>query len=129
IQAMDGPINFGERDRWWGLVVEGFQEPMYGMNYNPPYYQQLFENYGFQPFFYQLCLGMSPKQPLSDKVFSRHAIFDKDPDLRVKHIEKSHLGKYAEDFTTVYNAAWAGHGGLKQMKKEQVLQMFKKMKP
>jgi len=43
MEAMDGPVNFGERDRWWGLVVEGFQEPMYCMNYNYPYYQQLFE--------------------------------------------------------------------------------------
>src|SRR6478735_9010058 len=33
MEAMDGPINFGERDRWWGLVVKGFQEPLYGMNY------------------------------------------------------------------------------------------------
>jgi hypothetical protein len=29
----------------------------------------------------------------------------------------------------VYNAAWAGHGGLKEIKKEQVVLMFKKMKP
>jgi hypothetical protein len=40
--AMDGPINFGERDTWWGLVTQGFHEPMYRMNFNPPYYQQLF---------------------------------------------------------------------------------------
>lgn len=46
MQAMDGPINFGERDRWWGLIVEGFQSPLYCMNYNPSYYQQLFETYG-----------------------------------------------------------------------------------
>ncbi|MEO5501703.1 MAG: hypothetical protein ABIR31_09700, partial [Ginsengibacter sp.] len=37
MEAMDGPINFGERDRWWGLVVEGFKPPIYLMNYNPPY--------------------------------------------------------------------------------------------
>ena len=24
MEAMDGPINFGERDKWWGLLVEGF---------------------------------------------------------------------------------------------------------
>ena len=36
IEAIDGPINFGERDRWWGLLVEGFHEPPYGLNYNPP---------------------------------------------------------------------------------------------
>ena len=34
MEAMDGPINFGERDRWWGLVTEGFKPPIYLMNYN-----------------------------------------------------------------------------------------------
>jgi hypothetical protein len=30
MEAMDGPINFGNRDRWWGLLVEGFdKEPNY----------------------------------------------------------------------------------------------------
>ena len=129
MEAMDGPINFGERDRWWGLVVEGFQPPLYGMNYNPPYYQELFENYGFQPFFHQICFGMKPKNELSDKVIERHAIYEKDPQFSVRNIEKTKLEKYAGDFATVYNAAWAGHGGLKELKKDQVMIMFKKMKP
>ena len=48
-EAMDGPINFGDRDKWWGLLVEGFtSEPMYGMSFNPDYYEALFANYGFQ---------------------------------------------------------------------------------
>ncbi|MDB5207760.1 MAG: hypothetical protein JWR72_2835, partial [Flavisolibacter sp.] len=129
VEAMDGPINFGERDRWWGLVVEGFQPPLYGMNYNPPYYQQLFETYGFQPFFHQVCFGMTPKNKLNDKVIERHALYEKDPAFTVRNMEKSKLEKYAADFATVYNAAWAGHGGLKELKKEQVVIMFKKMKP
>src|SRR5687768_8642808 len=57
MQAMDGPINFGERDRWWGLLVDGFQPPVYCLNYNQPYYQQLFENYGFKGFYNQICFG------------------------------------------------------------------------
>lgn len=129
MEAMDGPINFGERDRWWGLVVEGFQPPLYGMNYNPPYYQTLFETYGFRPFFHQICFGMKPKNKLSDKVIERHATYEKDPHFTVRNIEKNNLEKYAADFATVYNAAWAGHGGLKELKKEQVVIMFKKMKP
>lgn len=129
MEAMDGPINFGERDRWWGLVVEGFQPPLYGMNYNPPYYQALFETYGFQPFFDQICFGKKPKQKLSEKVLERHQLFEKDPQFSVRNLEKNKLEKYAADFATVYNAAWAGHGGLKEMKKEQVVLMFKKMKP
>jgi len=129
VEAMDGPINFGERDRWWGLVVEGFQEPLYGMNYNPPYYQQLFEHYGFRPFFHQICLGMDPKQALSAKLGERHAIYARDPAFSVQCIRKNEIPKFAADFATVYNAAWAGHGGLKELKKEQVVLMFKKMKP
>ena len=129
MEAMDGPINFGERDRWWGLLVEGFQSPLYAMNYNPPYYRQLFETYGFQPFFHQICFGKKPKKALSQKVVERHAIFGNDPQFSVRTIKKSMLEKYAADFTTVYNAAWAGHGGLKQLKKDQVMVMFKKMKP
>lgn len=127
--AMDGPINFGERDRWWGLVIEGFQSPLYGMNYNPPYYQQLFEQYGFQVFFNQLCMGMDPKSKLSSKIQERHDFFSSNPDIWARHADKKDLDKYASDFVAVYNAAWAGHEGLKTMKKEQAIQMFRKMKP
>ncbi|MER3469888.1 MAG: hypothetical protein C4330_00735 [Chitinophagaceae bacterium] len=129
MEAMDGPINFGERDRWWGLLVQGFQPPLYGMNYNPPYYQELLETYGFKPFFHQICLGMFPKKGISEKIKERHAFFEKDPSFKVKQIEKNKLRQYAADFTTVYNKAWAGHGGLKELKKDQVALMFQKMKP
>jgi hypothetical protein len=43
MEAMDGPINFGSRDRWWGLLIEGFdREPNYQCNYNFPYYKDFF---------------------------------------------------------------------------------------
>jgi len=129
MEAMDGPINFGERDRWWGVVVEGFQEPMYCMNYNYPYYQQLFENYGFKNFFNQICFGLDAKKKLHQKMYDRHALYDTDPDYTALCIKKNQLEKFAADFTTIYNKAWAGHGGLKELKKDQVLLMFKKMKP
>ena len=52
MEAMDGPINFGERDRYWGLLINGHQRaPIYGNAYQPAYYQSLFENYGFQVLF------------------------------------------------------------------------------
>lgn len=129
MEAMDGPINFGERDRWWGLVIEGFQQPLYCMNYNPPYYQSLFETYGFKPFFYQHCLGLDPKRKLNDKIAERHSALAAEGSFSAKYIDKNNLEKFAADFAAVYNAAWAGHGGLKEMKKEQVLLMFRKMKP
>jgi len=129
MEAMDGPVNFGERDRWWGLVTAGFQPPLYCMNYNLPYYVDLFKNYGFQLFFEQHCFFIKPKDPLNPKVIERHAVIAKDPDFSFSVIDKSRLEKFATDFATVYNKAWAGHGGLKQMPQEQAIIMFKKMKP
>jgi len=126
---MDGPINFGERDKWWGLVTEGFIEPLYGMNYNPPYYQSLFENYGFECFYNQICVGMKVKNPLQQKIWDRHDLIANDPAFSARHLKKRQLVQFASDFTEVYNKAWAGHGGLKEISKEQVVMMFKKMKP
>lgn len=129
MEAMDGPINFGERDRWWGMVTKGFTEPLYCMNYNPPYYVSFFEHYGFRPFFEQVCFHMEPKAPLDKKIWSRHAAIAANKDFSSAHIDKKQLEKFAGDFTEVYNKAWAGHGGLKELGREQVNMMFKKMKP
>jgi hypothetical protein len=129
MQAMDGPINFGERDKWWGLVVEGFQSPLYCMNYNPPYYRELFEQYGFQTFFNQVCFGMHPRETLLPKFHERHSKLSQDPAFSARHIEKSKLDDYAADFCTVYNKAWAGHGGNKELSLEQCKKIFRQMKP
>lgn len=129
MEAMDGPINFGERDRWWGLLVNGFEEPLYCMNYNPAYYQTLFENYGFKPYFHQLCFGMDVSTPLSAKMLKWHDFYAKHPDFTVEHIRKDNIEKYAEDFSIIYNKAWAKHGGGKTIELKQAKLIFAKMKP
>ncbi|MFM1858444.1 MAG: hypothetical protein RLZ05_1504 [Bacteroidota bacterium] len=127
--AMDGPINFGERDRWWGLIVEGFQPPLYCMSYSKPYYRTLFEQYGFDIFFNQVCYGLDPTRELNKKILDRHAELKNDPHFKAVHATKKDLEKFAVDFSIVYNKAWAGHGGLKEISKELAIAMFRKMKP
>ncbi len=129
MQAMDGPINFGERDRWWGLVVHGYDPPLYCMNYNPPYYVRLFENYGFKNFFNQICFGLTVKDPIQKKFYDRHALLAADPDFSARHILKSEIDKFAKDFTIIYNKAFAGHGGMKEMAEPVVRKLFHSMKP
>ncbi len=130
MEAMDGPINIGDRDKWWGLMVEGFdREPIYGMSFNPPYYEKLFETYGFKNYYNQYYYAMAVDQPLPDKFPERHARFKAKPGYEAKHISIKNLDKHAEEFATVYNAAWAQHGEAKEITKEQVLKLFNKMKP
>ena len=129
MEAMDGPINCGERDRWWGVLVQGFEPPPYCVNYNPPYYQQLFEQYGFRKFYNQLCFSMKVAEPLQQKFFDRHEMVAKNRDISARYLRKSELDKFALDFAIVYNKAWAGHGGLKEIKPEMVKKMLRQMKP
>lgn len=130
IEAMDGPVNFGERDKWWGLVVKGHEiPPLYCMNFNPPYYVELFEKYGFKNFFNQVCFALKAKDRLQQKFYDRHAECAKDPNFSSAHIRKDQLDKFARDFTIVYNKAWAGHGGMKQLEEKLVRKMFQSMKP
>ncbi len=130
MDAMDGPINFGDRDKWWGLMVEGFNsEPMYGMSFNPEYYQSLFESYGFKNYYNQYYYNMSVDDPLPERFSERHARFSNKPGYSAKHVKLNELDKYAGDFATVYNAAWAQHGEAKEITKEQVMKLFTKMKP
>jgi len=129
MQAMDGPINFGERDSWWGLIIEGFDPTPYKMNYNKPYYQLLFESYGFKTYFEQWCYALKVHNPLTAKFHERHDRIAANPDYHSEHIRKSRLEKYAEDFRTIYNKAWAKHGGGKELDSRQVMKLFKSMKP
>ena len=130
MEAMDGPINFGDRDKWWGLMVEGFDsEPMYGMSFNPSYYEDLFNNYGFRNYYNQYYYYMNVDDPLPERFPERHAKFKAKAGYEAKHVKLKELDKYAEDFATVYNAAWAQHGEAKEITKEQVMKLFKTMKP
>jgi hypothetical protein len=129
MEAMDGPINFGERDRWWGLVIEGFKPPIYLMNYNLPYYVKLFENYGFKNFYNQICWHLFVQTQLSERFFEQDEKYNSNPDYKAVHIKKNKLKKFATDFSIVYNKAWAKHEGNKQLNKDVAYKMFKAMKP
>ena len=129
MEAMDGPINFGERDRWWGLVTEGYKPPIYLMNYNPPYYVGLFENYGFKNFYNQICWHLFVQTQLNQKFVEQHEKYSANPEYKAMHIRKNQLQKFATDFSIVYNNAWAKHEGNKQLNKDVAFKMFKAMKP
>ncbi|WP_224997499.1 hypothetical protein [Cesiribacter sp. SM1] len=131
MEAMDGSINFGDRDRWWGILAEGFDlEPNYCMHYNFPYYTALFENYGFQLYFKQFTYGRRVKEGgVSEKIQARAERLLAEPKYEFRHAEMKNMDKYAEDFRTIYNKAWVKHKGVGEMSKAQVDGIFKKLKP
>lgn len=130
MEAMDGPVNFGEKDRYWGLLVNGFEHPpIYANSYNPPYYQAFFENYGFQTYFNQHNFIKPLTQKLPEKYINKFERIKENKDYRLETINKNNLKKYAEDFREVYNAAWVTHDNFKEMSSKQAMAMMQKIKP
>lgn len=130
MQAMDGPINFGERDRFWGLLTDGFTEPNYGMFFHQPYYQRLFEQYGFELFFRQYTCYREvdmPLHPAFSRAFDKYA--QQYPAFRFQHANKRNAGQLAHDFHHVYNLAWANHSGISPMSLDKARDLVKQMKP
>jgi len=129
MEAMDGPINFGDRDKWWGLMAEGFDKPpIYNMPFNPPYYEKLFDNYGFKNYYNQYYYAMSVKDTLAPRFAERYTKFKNKPGYEARHISIKSLEKHAQEFATVYNAAWAQHGEAKEITAKEVMKLFNKMK-
>lgn len=130
MEAMDGPVNFGERDKWWGLLVEGFSPPNYNMPWNFAYYQEFFEAYGFQIYFKQYTYARSVQGVNFDpKLVERGKRLLKDSDFQFRHIQGKELKEKAPQyFMEVYNKAWARHLG-KSLTLRETQVIFSKMKP
>ena len=128
--SMDGPINFGERDKWWGCLVEGFDiDPNYLQNYGKAYYQKLFENYGFQLLFRQLTFLKKVRTPLSEKLSLKAERALRDPNYNFKTLEKRNIQKYIRDFTKIYNDAWSKYPGVSKLELSQAKLLFEQLKP
>lgn len=131
MEAMDGPINFGDRDSWWGLLVDGFElQPLYNNNYNPAYYIKLFEEYGFKNYFNQYTYYRNLKAgEFSPSVYDRVKRLQETPGYRFSHIDKANLEQVADDFRLIYNKAWAMFPGVKSIDREHAQKLMKSLKP
>ncbi|HBH25581.1 MAG TPA: N-acetyltransferase [Cytophagales bacterium] len=129
MEAMEGPINFGENNNYWGLLVEGFIPPSMGMNYNPPYYTRFFQAYGFEEEYSQYTNHFDINKPLPErfrKIVTR--VFD-NPSNRFEHFKPAEIDRFIDDFVEIYNKAWVHHENFKAIQPEYVRLSFEQMKP
>ena len=128
MKAMDGPINFGENDMWWGLLVEGFLMPYYGMNYNPPYYKRLFERYGFEQLLVQMSNRIDLLKPFPERFTKIAQWVTKKPGYTFEHLDRKRFDKYAVDFKEIYNDAWKDFENFTPISDVTIRETFEKIK-
>jgi hypothetical protein len=127
MQAMEGPINFGENDSFWGLLVDGFTPASFGMNYNPAYYHKLFTSYGFETSYEQITNTIDLTKPFPERFTKIANWVSNKPGYTFEHFQKRKAEKYVNDLMEIYNDAWKGFDNFVPIKKETLLESFGKM--
>jgi len=114
LTAMDGPVNFGENFFNWGLLVDGFQQQGFGMQYHPPYYKRLFEKYGFQTYYKQLSYHLDITSPdLPERFWKIAEWVAKKKDFTYKTFSFADQDRCINDFISIYEQAWGKHTNYK----------------
>jgi len=129
MQAMDGPINFGENDANWGLLVEGFTHPGLGMSYNPPYYREFFESYGFQFYFEQVSNHLDLTKPFPERFWKIAEWSMKKPELSFRHVDFKKTTMFIRHLKEIYDDAWKFHENFTPMDESTLIRGLQKTRP
>jgi hypothetical protein len=111
--AIDGPVNFGENDNNWGLLVEGFMQQGVGMPYNKKYYRDYFEDYGFKNYFEQYSYHRNVRDSYGkivqfpERIMKIAEWLSKRPGYSFRHFEFGIKEKFVMDIVEVYNSTWS----------------------
>mgnify|MGYP000847448729 FL=1 len=129
MEAMDGPINFGENDNFWGLLVEGFIPPSFGMNYNFPYYKNFFEEYGFRPYFEQVTNHLDLTKQFPERFWKIADWVRNKKGYSFEHFSWKESEKFINDFKIIYDDAWQFHENFTPINKSVLKEQLEEMKP
>jgi len=130
MDAMDGPINFGETDKYWGLLVKGYTHPSFDVPYNQPYYQDLFISYGFQVYYKMEGFHLDITKPLPERLKKIADWICHKPGYDFRHFTWKEEEKYTKDFVEVFNEAWSSFKEhFEPLEPEYIRATLKKAKP
>ena len=130
LDTMRGPANPSSNDEW-GMLLDGFDdEPRLLMTFNPKYYLDLCDNYGFKKskdlYAYKL---ETAKVKSSDKLRRVAEIAAKRTGIKITQLEMKNFKSDLEKVKYVYNKAWAPNWGFVPMTEDEIDAMAKDLKP
>lgn len=123
-----GPMNFSTNDEC-GFLIEGFKEhPVLMTPYNPPYYNELVEQYGMEKVKDLYAYTCDIPEELPEKILRVAKIAEKRG-LRVRPIDIKKFELEMEIFRDVYNSAWQKNWGFIPITEEETKHIAERLKP
>lgn len=106
-RAMRGPVNFGENDNFWGLLVENYDDPnVFGMHYHPPYYKKNLEQTGAQKLDDHFSYERDLYAPFSDKMTRITDRISRRDSVVLRQLDLKNIYRDADYIRQIYNRAW-----------------------
>lgn len=124
---MRGPMNFSTNEEC-GFLIEGFdQAPMLMTPHNPPYYNDLMEQYGMRKVKDLYAFIHKVREALPEKVLRVAAIAEKRG-ISVRPVEMKKFSDEMRVFQDVYNAAWEKNWGFIPLTDAEILYLGERLK-
>lgn len=122
-----GPENYSQNEDC-GLLIDGFDRPpAIMMPYNPPYYQSLLENYGFEKaidlYAYAIEYADTIPEPLEKAALQIY----QNTDVVVRPINLRKLDEEVAKIKMVYNAAWSENWGAVPFTEKEIEHLKKQL--
>jgi GNAT superfamily N-acetyltransferase len=128
MEVLRGPASFSTNEEV-GLLVEGFDEsPVILMPYNPAYYLEFMERYGFQKAKDLYAYVLSSKGEIPERLFRIVEKLKKQGHYRIRKLDMKDLGGEILRFKEVYTAAWERNWGFIPMTEAEIDHMAKELK-
>jgi len=129
VEVVRGPLSFSMNHEC-GLLIEGFNEsPLIMMPYNPPYYQEFLERYGFvkakdlHAYWIDAWKEVPPSAlRLAERLQERYG-------FRIRKVNVRRFNEELERFIAVYNEAWEDNWGFVPLDRDEMVYMAKRLRP
>jgi len=124
-----GPANPSLNDTA-GLLVDGFdREPAILMPYNPPYYADFLERYGFERAMTMWAYYVHKKYAQAEKLKRGAKIVrHRNPGLNLRTLDMSRFDEEARTILDIYNDAWSDNWGHVPMTEAEFEHLAKDLK-
>lgn len=129
MSVIHAPVNFGERDKFWGLLTKGWYAPLYHEYYHPPYYQRFLAARGYLPQEQIFTFGGKVKDIAFERLQKISGMVRNRYNVQSRAINLKDLRQEGEYMAQVYNSAFSHMPHFKPLEGEQIYKMLKMMKP
>ena len=127
LEVMRGPVNYSTNDDC-GLLVDGFDfSPMILMSYNPPYYSDLVDGFGFKKAKDLLAYEITDEVRVPERLERTVQWIKKRKKITIRPLVKKQIHQEIQHFKEIYNAAWKQNWGFVPMTDREIDYMAREL--